>query len=143
MGTKMVKNQIDNYTKSYDSGELDETINSIIPFLKTQKNEIQNFINSFIESNGKQTLESLIKYYILSCNKPFNLKSYLCKQSKQMEEDIGPEIKTEKRSGLVSDWIETEAENYRANSIMEQVYCFDRVKAKLIPKIEKELHLKY
>jgi len=74
-------------------------------------------------------------------NMPVNFKFYLDSQSKTMEQEIGPEIKNpKKRSQLVSSWIGANAKNYRAHSILEQIYCFERCKSELIPKIKKLLH---
>jgi hypothetical protein len=138
----MANTVVQEILQSYNAGELDELKTSILPFLKTHKDQLIKFIENFEKKNGRQPLESLIKYFILSYNMPFNMKFYLEKQSKTMEEDIGPEIKVpEKRHELVKDWIKNKAANYRSHSILSQIFCFDQIKKEILPSIRKELGL--
>lgn len=131
---------LDKFASSFDTGDLNELKCSIVPFLKAHISEFKTFIQNFHSQNNEQPLDSLVKFFLISMNMPINFKFYLDSQSKTMETEIGPEIKNpEKRSKLVSNWIGDNAENYRAHSIMEQIYCFERTKSELLPEIEQLL----
>jgi len=133
---------LNKFATSYNSGELTELTNSIVPFLKMHVEELKIFIQNFHSKNDKQPLDALIKFFLISMNMPVNFKFYLNNQSKTMEKEIGPEIQNpEKRSNLVSSWIGSNAEKYRTHSILEQIYCFDRCKNEIMPEIEKLLEL--
>ena len=68
------------FASSYDSGELDELKNSIVPFLKAHISELKTFIKNFNSENENQPMESLVKIFMISMNMPVNFKFYLNNQ---------------------------------------------------------------
>jgi len=126
--------------QAYEAGELDGLKSSILPFLRVNQKRLHSFVLSFMDQNGEQTLEFMVKYFILSFNMPFDMKSYMDSQSQAIKKDI--DLATpEKRTALVSEWIKEKAAIFREHSIMQQIYCFDKMKGELIPIIHEEFDL--
>lgn len=128
------------FQEAYDSGRFDSQKDLILPFLRNNLEKLKKFIDDFEKGHGKQSLENLVKYFILSSNLPFNMQKYLQEQSEAMKNDIGPEFNNpEVRTKLAAEWIEKKAANFRNHSIMEQVYCFSRLKNDILPIITEDL----
>lgn len=126
-------------SEAYSAGDLDCLKASILPFLKSHINELRDFIHNFHSDQEPLPLECLIKYFILSLNKPFDMKQFLKSQGETMVQEIGPDVDSSRRRELMCQWIQDRAEGYRSYSMMQQVYCFEQVKEGVIPEIQKLL----
>jgi hypothetical protein len=133
---------LNKFEKAYQSGKMDSIKDCLCPFLEANKSNLKQFIVNFQEKNGKLPLESLIKLFILSNNQPFDMHSYLAKQSDEIKRDLGQSLsRPESRQKLITKWIKEKADSFRNHSIMEQIYCFDKLKAEVLPQFRKELQL--
>ena len=139
MGSEIVKN----LEESFKCGELDDLKASILPFIRNNREKLLHFIQEFQRIEGPRPLDMLIKVFIIQHNMPFNMAQYMAKQSSTIRKEIDvqqPDDLTE-RQACVAEWIRHKAEDHRSTSMFQQVFCFDRLKAQLMPLIEEELNL--
>jgi hypothetical protein len=72
------------------------------------------------------------------------MAQYMARQSSKIKQEInidGQEQDMSRRQANVAEWIRQKAEDHRSTSMFEQVYCFEKLKEKLLPIIEEELGL--
>lgn len=125
---------------AFDAGELDCLKASILPFIRANRNKLLQFIQNFQCVEGPSPLEVMIKVFILQNNMPFDLKDYMLRQTDRIEQEIGPCDCAETRRASVAEWIHQKAADHRSISMFQQVYCFERLKADILPLIEEELN---
>ena len=127
--------------KSYEEGEFDALKSSLLPFLRSNREKLQDFIDAFCQKNPDQTLDNVIKIFILSYNMPFDMKEYMASQSEAMAKDIGPDIQSTRRKELISEWVRDKAAKFREHSMLQQIFCFEKMKNEIVPLIESDLDL--
>lgn len=133
---------IQDLNRSYEEGEFDTLKSSLLPFLKSNRQKLQDFMDVFCEKNPHLPLDNVIKIFILSYNMPFDMKNYMEGQSEAMTKDIGPEIESTRRRELISEWVRDKAAKFREHSMLQQIFCFEKMKNEIVPLIECDLNLR-
>jgi hypothetical protein len=127
---------------AYDCGDLNDLKASLLPFIRVNRDKLILFIQDFQRIEGPRPLEMLIKIFIIQHNMPFNMAQYMAKQSTTIRKEIdGQADDIAKRQSCVAEWIKQKAEAHRSTSMFQQVFCFEKLKAELMPLIEEELNL--
>lgn len=127
--------------EAYLAGKLNHLRDKLWSFLDVHGNDLRDFIDKFEATNGAWTLDALTKYWILTSNLPFDLKTYLKEQTQAIQRDLGPKIADpEARTKLVTEWVKSNAAVFRDHSMLEQVYCFEKMKSEVLPKLAERLH---
>ncbi len=126
--------------QAYECGELEELKESILPFIRTNREKLMQFIDEFQKIEGPCSLDLLIKVFIIQHNMPFNMRSYMTRQSDLIQKEITPGADLTDRQKQVSEWIRKKAGDHRSISMFQQVYCFEKLKDQLIPLIHRELY---
>lgn len=127
---------IDENTRKRNALELyqiDE--DSIVPFFKGHIAELRKFIQEHSES--KLSLLELLKQFIRIYRLPFNMQRYMSVQSTFIRETLQERVQN--RQDAVSHWIQEHAGRHRDRMIQLQCLFLDRIKASLIPEIQKML----
>lgn len=127
---------IDETTRKRNALELyqiDE--DSIVPFFKSHIVELRKFIHEHSES--KLSLLELLKQFIRIYRLPFNMQRYMSVQSTFIRETLQERVQN--RQDAVSHWIQEHAGRHRDRMIQLQCLFLDRIKASLIPEIQKML----
>lgn len=137
MGSEIVKQLED----AYDCGDLNDLKASILPFIRNNREKLLHFIQDFQRIEGPRPLDMLIKIFIIQHNMPFDMAKYMAKQSDAIRRDIDGCDDLAQRQCRVAEWIKQKAEAHRSTSMFQQVFCFDKLKDKLMPLIEEELNL--
>jgi hypothetical protein len=129
--------------QAYDCGDLNDLKATLLPFIRTNREKLLLFIQDFQRIEGPRPLEMLIKIFIIQHNMPFNMAQYMAKQSSTIRKEIDGQQADDlaKRQACVADWIKQKAEAHRSTSMFQQVFCFEKLKAELMPLIEMELNL--
>lgn len=103
---------------------------------------LKNFIKKMKEDFGQNDFLFVLKMFVISSNKVFNMAEYMKNQSKQAEEYVKSKNKNltaEERRATLNYWIEHNAETYRKNTMVKQIYCIDKTAAKIIPAIKRAI----
>lgn len=127
---------IDENTRKRNALELyqiDE--DSIVPFFKGHIAELRKFIQEHSES--RLSLLELLKQFIRIYRLPFNMQRYMSVQSTFIRETLQERVQN--RQDAVSHWIQEHAGRHRDRMIQLQCLFLDRIKARLIPEIQKML----
>ncbi len=127
---------IDENTRKRNALELyqiDE--DSIVPFFKGHIAELRKFIQEHTES--RLSLLELLKQFIRIYRLPFNMQRYMSVQSTFIRETLQERVQN--RQDAVSHWIQEHAGRHRDRMIQLQCLFLDRIKARLIPEIQKML----
>jgi hypothetical protein len=133
--------------QAFESGDLDELKASILPFIRKNREKLLEFIQEFQRIEGPCPLDRLIKFFIIQNNMPFDMAKYMARQSSVIKKDMNIDghkqdlHDLQERQANVAEWIRQKAEDHRSTSMFEQVYCFEKLKEKLLPIIEEELGL--
>jgi len=126
---------------AYDCGDLNDLKASILPFIRNNREKLLRFIQEFQRVEGPRPLDMLIKIFIIQHNMPFDMAQYMAKQSDAIKRDIDGCDDLSDRQRQVAEWIKQKAQDHRSTSMFQQVFCFDKLKDKLMPLIEEELSL--
>ncbi len=128
---------------AFQSDELDELKESILPFITKNREKLLRFVQEFQRIDGPHPLDMIIKIFIIQHNMPFNMAHYLARQSStiRMEMNVQEEHEFAERQSLVANWIRQKAAAHRSTFMFEQVFCFERLKGDLMPLIEDILNL--
>ena len=138
MGSEIVRE----LEHAYDCGDLNDLKASLLPFIRCNREKLILFIQDFQRIEGPRPLEMLIKIFIIQHNMLFNMAQYMAKQSTTIRKEIdGQADDIAKRQSCVAEWIKQKAEAHRSTSMFQQVFCFEKLKAELMPLIEEELNL--
>lgn len=113
--------------------QIDE--DSIVPFFKGHIAELRKFIQEHTES--RLSLLELLKQFIRIYRLPFNMQRYMSVQSTFIRETLQERVQN--RQDAVSHWIQEHAGRHRDRMIQLQCLFLDRIKARLIPEIQKML----
>lgn len=129
--------------RAYACGDLDGLKASILPFIRKNRGKLLEFIQAFQRIEGPCPLDRLVKFFVIQNNMPFDMTQYMSRQSSVIKQDIA--LSADKDAGMrqanVAEWIRQKAEDHRSTSMFEQVFCFDKMKDELMPRIEEELGL--
>jgi hypothetical protein len=125
--------------RTYASGELDSLKHNLLPYLRAQRDCLAAFIKEFQEKEKTCSLAQMVKIFILQQNMPFNMRDYMTRQSHVIHRDTGECSCPEERQKAVADWIKHRAADHRSASMFEQVFCFEKLKAEILPILEEEL----
>lgn len=137
----MTSKLVEDLECAYAKGEMEELKRSIVPFVRCNRDKILRFIEDFQKVEGPYPLEQLIKFFILQNNMPFDMRSYMQRQSCAIREDVGSCPDKQQRQAEVAEWIRKKAESHRSTSMFQQVFCFEKLKEEILPLIERELFL--
>jgi hypothetical protein len=112
---------------------------SAVDFFLKNIEALKNFIEKMKTDFGQGDFAFVLKMFIISNNKIFNMAEYMKSQSELAEKYIKSKNKilsTEERRITLNKWIEKNAEAYRKYTIIKQIYCIDKMSAKIVPKIK-------
>ncbi len=137
----MASDIVKDLEKAFDSGELDNLKQALLPYIRSNRAKLLQFIADFQRVEGPSPLELMVKVFILQNNMPFDLRDYMTRQSSIIEKEIGPCHCAEERRASIATWIHQKAADHRSTSMFQQVYCFERLKQQILPLIEEELNL--
>jgi hypothetical protein len=134
------------FDDQWNSGELKCLCNQALPYFLSNIPELDSFLNRFSELIGPESLDVMLKLFIYHQNMPFDMTSYMKSQSDYIMKNLS--IQKEKdfkenstgRQRAVGHWIQTYAHEHRHQSILLQVYCFEKVKDQIIGEIESALN---
>jgi len=128
---------------SFSQGKLDHLREKVWHFLCAHQESLKIFIKEFEETHGTWALDSLTKYWILTIDTPFDLRDYLKEQTEAIQRDLGDKLKdSTQRSKYVAEWVKQNAAGFRHHSMLEQIYCFEKMKTELLPDLAKLLNYK-
>jgi hypothetical protein len=115
---------------------------SAIDFFMKDIEALKNFIKKMKTDFNQDNFVFALKMFVISNNKIFNMAEYMKSQSKQAEEYINSKHKTlstEERRAALNEWIEKNAEAYRKYTISKQIYCIEKMSAKIVPVIKQAI----
>jgi len=122
--------------------DLEEMKASAIDFFLKNIEALKQFIKKMDEAFGQNDLIFTLKMFVLNHNKVFNMVGYMKSQSELAEGYIqsqGKNFNHEERRVILNRWIEKNAELYRKRIIFKQIYCIDKMVAKIEPLIKKAI----
>jgi len=103
---------------------------------------LKNFIKKMEADFGQDNFVFALKMFVISNNKIFNMAEYMKNQSEQAEKYIKSKNKiqsAEERRVALNKWIEKNAEAYRKYTITKQIYCIEKMSAKIVPVIKQAI----
>jgi len=103
---------------------------------------LKNFIKKMETDFGQDNFVFVLKMFVISNNKIFNMAEYMKSQSELAEKSIQSKSKvlnTEERRVALNKWIEKNAEAYRKYTITKQIYCIEKMSAKIVPVIKQAI----
>jgi hypothetical protein len=115
---------------------------SAIDFFLKDIEALKHFINKMKIDFDQCDFVFVLKMFVISNNKIFNMAEYMKNQSEQAEEYIKSKNKilsTKERRAALNKWIEKNAESYRKYTITKQIYCIDKMSAKIVPVIKQAI----
>jgi len=115
---------------------------SAIDFFLKDIESLKNFIKKMENDFGQDNFVFALKMFVISNNKIFNMAEYMKKQSEQAEEYIKSKNKIldpKERRLALNKWIEKNAEAYRKYTITKQIYCIEKMSAKIVPVIKQAI----
>jgi hypothetical protein len=122
--------------------ELEVLKTSATEFLLNDIEALKIFVKKVKEDFGQDDLLFALKMYILSCNKVFNSKLFMEKQSAFVADYVksnNKNLTTEQRRDAFNCWVKENAEDYRKEAIFNQIEILDKMESYIIPLIEQEL----
>jgi len=122
--------------------ELETMKASAIDFFMKDIEALKNFIKKMETDFAQDNFVFVLKMFVISNNKIFNMAEYMKNQSEQAEQSIKSKDKvlsTEERRVALNKWIEKNAEAYRKYTINKQIYCIDKMSAKIVPVIKQAI----
>jgi hypothetical protein len=139
------------WSKSYIYGQLAGELSakdleaikvSAIDFFLKNIDALRNFIKKMKTDFGQSDFVFVLKMFVISSNKIFNMAEYMKSQSEQAEKYISLKHKiknSDERRIVLNQWIEKNAEAYRKYTITKQIYCIDKMSAKIVPVIKQAI----
>jgi len=115
---------------------------SAIDFFLKDVEALKNFIKKMETDFGQDNFVFALKMFVISNNKIFNMVEYMKSQSARAEKYIKSKNKvlsTEERRIALNKWIEKNAEAYRKYTITKQIYCIEKMSAKIVPIIKQAI----
>jgi len=115
---------------------------SAIDFFMKDIEALKNFIKKMKTDFEQDNFVFVLKMFVLSNNKIFNMAEYMKSQSEQAEKYIKSKNKildTKERRAALNKWIEKNAEAYRKYTISKQIYCIEKMSAKIVPVIKQAI----
>jgi hypothetical protein len=103
---------------------------------------LKNFIKKMEMDFEQGNFVFALKMFVISNNKIFNMAEYMKSQSELAEKSMKSKNKilsTEERREALNKWIEKNAEAYRKYTITKQIYCIDKMSAKIVPVIKQAI----
>jgi len=103
---------------------------------------LKNFIKKMKTDFDQDNFVFALKMFVISNNKIFNMAEYMKSQSEQAEAYIKSKHKVlspEERRAALNKWIEKNAEAYRKYTISKQIYCIEKMSAKIVPVIKQAI----
>jgi len=131
----------DQFESEFQRGELDDLSQFALPFFQHNLRELRAFIKDYHNKFGQEDLTLLLKLYILNKNMPFDMATYMRIQRTYIEENLQKthgnlaEVAGVSRQEAVADWIRNHAQQHRQQAILKQVFCFEKIAARIVPKI--------
>jgi len=115
---------------------------SAIDFFMKDIESLKNFIKKMKTDFDQDNFVFVLKMFVISNNKIFNMAEYMKSQSEQAEKYIKSKHKVlsaEERRIALNKWIEKNAEAYRKYTISKQIYCIEKMSAKIVPVIKQAI----
>ena len=122
--------------------DLETMMASAVDFFMKDIEALKNFIIKMNTDFGQDNFVFVLKMFVISNNKIFNMAEYMKNQSEQAEKYIKSKNKvlsTEERRAALNKWIEKNAEAYRKYTIIKQIYCIDKMSAKIVPVVKQAI----
>ena len=127
-------------TSELSAKDLETMKVSAIDFFLKDIEALKNFIKKMEVDFAQDNFVFALKMFVISNNKIFNMAEYMKNQSEQAEKSIKSKNKvlsTEERRLALNKWIEKNAEAYRKYTISKQIYCIEKMSAKIVPVIKQ------
>jgi len=115
---------------------------SAINFFLKDVEALKSFIKKMETDFSQDNFVFALKMFVISNNKIFNMVEYMKSQSERAEKYIKSKNKvlsTEERRIALNKWIEKNAEAYRKYTITKQIYCIEKMSAKIVPVIKQAI----
>jgi hypothetical protein len=122
--------------------DLEAMMVSAIGFFLRDIETLKNFIKKIETDFNQDNFVFALKMFVISNNKIFNMAEYMKNQSERAEKYIKSKNKilsAEERRAALNMWIEKNAEAYRKHTITKQLYCIDKMSAKIVPVIKQAI----
>jgi len=122
--------------------DLETMKGAAIDFFLKDIESLKNFIKKMETDFNQDNFVFVLKMFVISNNKIFNMAEYMKSQSEQAEEYIKSKNKTldqKERRIALNKWIEKNAEAYRKYTITKQIYCIEKMAAKIVPVIKQAI----
>jgi hypothetical protein len=134
--------KFEQFADELSAKDLDAMRASAIDFFLKDIEALKNFIKKMKTDFGQGDFVFVLKMFVISNNKIFNMAEYMKNQSERAEEYIkstNKVLSTEERRATLNKWIEKNAGAYRKRTITKQVYCIDKMSAKIVPVIKQAI----
>jgi len=118
------------------------TKTSTVDFFMKNLEALKQFIKKMNEDFEQDDLVFILKMFVLNNNKVFNMAEYMKNQSELAEEYVksqGKAFSPEERRATLNQWIEKNADVYRKQTVLKQIYCLDKIGAEIAPIIKKAI----
>ncbi|GBU24761.1 hypothetical protein R83H12_01396 [Fibrobacteria bacterium R8-3-H12] len=122
--------------------ELETMKVSAINFFLKDIEALKNFIKKMKADFGQVDFVFVLKMFVISNNKIFNMAEYMKSQSELAEKYIKSKNKiltAKERRVALNRWIEKNAGTYRKYTITKQIYCIEKMSAKIVPVIKQAI----
>jgi len=126
----------------FSAKDLETMKESAIDFFLKDIEALKNFIMKMQVDFGQDNFVFALKMFVISNNKIFNMAEYMKNQSEQAERYVKEKHKVknaEERRLALNEWIEKNAEAYRKYTITKQIYCIEKMSAKIVPVIKQAI----
>jgi len=126
----------------FSAKDLETMRESAIEFFLKDIEALKNFIMKMQVDFGQDNFVFALKMFVISNNKIFNMAEYMKNQSEQAERYVKEKHKVknaEERRLALNEWIEKNAEAYRKYTITKQIYCIEKMSAKIVPVIKQAI----
>jgi len=126
----------------FSAKDLETMRESAIDFFLKDIEALKNFIIKMETDFQQDDFVFVLKMFVISNNKIFNMSEYMKSQSEQAERYVKEKHKVknaEERRLALNEWIEKNAEDYRKYTITKQIYCIEKMSAKIVPVIKQAI----
>ncbi|NLB63846.1 MAG: hypothetical protein GX801_07045 [Fibrobacter sp.] len=130
------------FEDAFNRGDYDKVAECALPFFKRNISDLKQFVDRTAPLVGEENFEIILKLFILHSNIPFDMGLYMKTQREFIESSVelqGVEDTPQARHFAVKEWIQKHAQKHRQDAILKQILCFDKVKEKIIPELQKAL----
>jgi len=120
--------------------KLEEMKTSAMDFFLKNIEALKQFIKKMDDDFEQNDLVFTLKMFVLNHNKVFNMAEYMKNQSELANEYVksqGKNFSPEERRATLNQWIEKNADIYRKQTVLKQIYCIDKMRDEINSMIKK------